>query len=159
MREGRNAPLQIKIGKALIPCRILTGDEVVRIEQSVLVAAGKLKEDQPPTEQWHQHQVRKEFLIKATTIDETPGTGLTPILLSAMSNDEVLFAYRAYTELLGLISPVFETMTQEMYDTLEDDVKKNPALLSECTSGQLAAALAHVWELDLEALRRDRFSG
>jgi hypothetical protein len=159
MREGRNAPLQFKIGGALIPCRVITGDEVVRIEQDVVLARERLDDENPATEQWYQHAIRKAFLVAATTIKEGEPPALTPMLLSAMSNDEVLFAYRAYTELLAQVSPLFEMLSEDQFEVLKDAVKKTPWLLRECTSAQLAAALARVWELDPADLLQDKFSG
>ncbi len=147
MREGRSAPISFKMGETEIPCRVLTGNELVRIEQDVLVRQQELK-DAERTEAWLLHEVRKLTLEQATKIGGEPVGALHRKLLDAMSHDEVIFAYRQYLDILMAVNPILEQMTDEDLEALVDAVKKDPSWLSECTTPRLVAMLQFVLGLD-----------
>lgn len=162
MRQGREFPASFMLGAVKIRCRILSGNEMVRIEQTVLKREQEeVKDVQLRTESWQFHEVRKELLMLATSGIE--GTGgipdLTPLLLEAMSFEEVLFAYNCYLNILMQVNPTFAWMKPDDLETMIEQVKKNPWQLKECTSTQLAAIVCHLLDIDMDRLLTDRYSG
>ena len=157
MREGRAAPISFKMGSMEIPCRVLTGDELVRIEQEVLVRQAKLS-DEERTESWLMHEIRKETLQRATAV-EGGAPGLHFELLSAMSNDEVLYAYREFLDILLKVNPVLEQIPEKEVEELIAAVKKVPSLLNDCTSTHVMAMLLQVLGLQREDLQAAKFYG
>lgn len=160
MREGHDAPMVFEMGSMPIQCRILTASELVRIEQDVQIERVKMEEGGVPwTEDWMLNRLRQITLERATKLEGEPVGTLTHDLLDRMSFDEVCFAYGEYLSLLRKVNPMLDDMSDEEVTELIEAVKKDPSLLSECTSTQLRRIITQLLQVAPEASLPDRSSG
>jgi hypothetical protein len=136
LRSGNNQKLELTVGLAVIPCRLVNAIEEAGIIVRAKPKADKINPDGIKRELIESVCIQKDILAAATTINGMPGLPLG--FLDLLTNPELEAIYDQYISLCHTINPNIQSLSQDEILQVVDGIKKKSLSTKNLFSYQLA---------------------
>lgn len=120
LRQGKKTVDEIRMGGLVIPVRVISCDEVNQIRREAIRKTALVQGDETDK----NLEIQKNTLKLASTLNPGTGSFLTDKLLTLLSYDEISYLYQEFIRFMDNVNPSFETITQEMFRSIIDALKK-----------------------------------
>ncbi len=142
MRMGTEYSFPVQLRKFSINLRPISNAETMQCYGDVADYINSLSPSRR-TKIEEDNALAREFLKKASSPSDQPNAPrLTDPILSAMTNDEMMYLYKEWQATCDRVNPSLEKMPIDKLKELVEDIKKNPPedlvyQLTELSFGQL----------------------
>ena len=157
LRSGNTQVLELAVGVAKVPCRLINAGEEAKLIVQAKSKASKQNPNGVKLELFESVQLMKDVLASATTIDGAPGLPMG--FLDELTSQEIEALYDQYITLNRTINPNIQTLSQDEINELIGGIKKKSLSTKNLFSYQVLAVGKYFLDVIIPSLPTDSVPG